>query len=47
LGRGERLAAIKRLDDQARRIDQAQGPSFAEYVAAEHANSARYGGRTV
>lgn len=47
LGRGERLAAIKRLDDQARLIDQAQGPSFAEYMAAERENSARYGGRTV
>jgi hypothetical protein len=47
LGRGERLAAIKRLDDQARLIERAQGPSFAQYIAAERENSPRYGGRTV
>jgi hypothetical protein len=47
LGRGERLAAIKRLDDQSRLVEQAQGPSFAEYIAAERENSPRYGGRTV
>jgi len=47
LGRGERLAAIKRLDDQARLIDGAHGPSFADHIAAERENSSRYGGRTV
>jgi hypothetical protein len=47
LGRGEKLAAIKRLDDQARLVEEAQGPSFAEYIAAERENSPRYGGRTV
>jgi hypothetical protein len=47
LGRSERLAAIKRLDDQARLVEQAQGPSFAQYIAAERANSPQYGGRTV
>jgi len=47
LGRGERLAAIKRLDAQARLIDSAQGPSFADHIAAERENSSRYGGRTV
>jgi uncharacterized protein len=47
LGRGERLAAIKRLDDQARVIERAQGPSFAQYIAAERENSPRYGGRMV
>jgi hypothetical protein len=47
LGRGERLAAIKRLDDQARLIDGAQGPSFADHIAAERENSSRFGGRTV
>ena len=47
LGRSERLAAIKRLDDQARLVEQAQGPSFAEHIAAERGNSPRYGGRTV
>jgi hypothetical protein len=47
LGRAEGLAAIKRLDDQARLVEQAHGPSFAEYIAAEHQNSPLYGGRTV
>jgi hypothetical protein len=47
LGRGEKLAAIKRLDDQARLVERVQGPSFSEYVAAERANSTRYGGRTI
>jgi hypothetical protein len=47
LGRSEMLAAIKRLDDQARLVEQAQGPSFAEYIAAERNNSPHYGGRTV
>lgn len=47
LGRGERLAAIKRLDDQSRLVERAQGPSFAEYIAAERNNSTSYGGRTV
>jgi hypothetical protein len=47
LGHGDRLAAIKRLDDQARLVDQAQGPSFAQYIAQERANSVQYGGRTV
>jgi uncharacterized protein len=47
LGRGERLAAIKRFDDQARLIDGAQGPSFADHVAVERENSSRYGSRTV
>jgi uncharacterized protein len=47
LGRGERLAAIKRLDDQARLVEQAQGPSFSRYIATERENSPRYGGRTV
>jgi hypothetical protein len=47
LGRSETLAAIKRLDDQARLVERAQGPTFAEYIAAERANSPGYGGRTV
>jgi uncharacterized protein len=47
LGRSEKLAAIKRLDDQARVVERAQGPSFAQYIAAERENSAHYGGRTV
>jgi hypothetical protein len=47
LGRGEELDAIRRLDEQARRIDVLQGPSFAEYVDIERAHSHGYGGRTV
>jgi hypothetical protein len=46
LGRHEELDAIKRLDDQARRIERiAKGPSFAEYTATERERSRRYGGR--
>lgn len=48
LGRREELEAIRRLDEQARRIDDVlQGPSFANYVAVERAHSSDYGGRTV
>jgi hypothetical protein len=47
LGRREELEAIRRLDEQARRIDVMQGPSFAEYVNIERAHSPSYGGRTV
>ena len=48
LGRREELEAIRRLDEQARRIDDVlKGPSFAEYVAVERAHSSEYGGRTV
>jgi uncharacterized protein len=47
LGHSEKLAAIKRLDDQARVVERAQGPSFAQYIAAERENSPRYGGRTI
>jgi hypothetical protein len=47
LGRREELDAIRRLDQQARRIDVLQGPAFAEYVDIERAHSTGYGGRTV
>src|SRR6185503_16861914 len=50
LGEGERLAAIKRLDDQARRIDGAAAMTpedFDRAVAAEWKAKARLGGRTV
>jgi hypothetical protein len=47
LGHSEKLAAIKRLDDQARAVERVQGPSFAQYIAAERENSALYGGRTI
>jgi hypothetical protein len=49
LGDGDRLAAIKRLDEQARRIDAvAMTPAqFDRAVAAERAAKASLGGRTV
>jgi hypothetical protein len=48
LGRSETLAAIQRLDRRARALEATvDGPSFAEFMAAERAQSAGYGGRTV
>jgi len=48
LGNDERLGALKRLDDAARRLERtASGPSFDEFAARERRESASYGGRTV
>jgi uncharacterized protein len=48
LGNADRLAAIQRLDSQARALERvAKGPSFEEFVANERARSNEYGGRTV
>ena len=48
LGRNESLEAIRRLDEQARRVDGVlAGPSLAHYVATEREHSPEYGGRTV
>lgn len=48
LGASEELAAIKRLDDQARAVEAtASGPSFYGYVDEEWRRSKEYGGRTV
>jgi uncharacterized protein len=48
LGNDERLAAIKRLDQQARRLERiAAGPSLADHIADEFARSHDYGGRSV
>ena len=48
LGRNETLEAIRRLDEQSRRIDNVvAGPSLAHYVAVEREHSPAYGGRTV
>jgi uncharacterized protein len=48
LGRDEELAALKRLDDQARRLERhARGPSVEEYIADERRQSRDYGGRSV
>jgi hypothetical protein len=48
LGQSEELAAVKRLDAQARRLERvADGPSFDAFIAEERAKSRSYGGRTV
>jgi uncharacterized protein len=48
LGREEELGALKRLDDQARTLEQhARGPSVESVIAQERARSASYGGRSV
>ncbi len=48
LGNDERLAAIRRLDEQARVLERStSGPSFDAFVAAERAQSPAYGGQTV
>jgi hypothetical protein len=48
LGRDEELAALKRLDDQARRLErQATGPGVAELIGREREDSHAYGGRSV
>jgi hypothetical protein len=48
LGNDERLDAIRRLDQQARRLErQATGPSLADFVATEEARSHAHGGRSV
>jgi hypothetical protein len=48
LGAGEELAAIRRLDAQARVVEAtATGPTFHDYVAEEWRRSPEYGGRTV
>jgi len=48
LGNDEKLAAIRRLDDQARRLERyVLGPSFEAVVAEERARSHEHGGRSV
>ncbi len=48
LGSTEALAAIQRLDAQARLLEStATGPTFEDFIAAERAQSAYLGGRTV
>ena len=44
----QHLAALKRLDDQARKLEPvATGPSFDAFVATERSQSAPLGGRSV
>jgi uncharacterized protein len=48
LGCDEEMQALKRLDDQARRLERtATGPSFEAYVTTERSRSASLGGRSV
>jgi uncharacterized protein len=48
LGQAEELAAIKRLDEQARHLERhASGPSVEALFAHERARSHQYGGRSV
>ncbi len=48
LGREEQLRALKRLDDQARRLERhATGPSIEQLIAEENQQSHAYGGRSV
>jgi len=48
LGREEELQALKRLDDQARRLERtAQGPSLESFIATERTASPSLGGRSV
>jgi hypothetical protein len=48
LGEDDRLAALKRLDAEARRLEAtARGPSFERFAADERAASRAYGGKTV
>ena len=48
LGSTEALAAIQRLDAQARMLEsRVSGPAFVDFIAAECAKSPSFGGRTV
>ncbi|MBS0269400.1 MAG: DUF763 domain-containing protein [Proteobacteria bacterium] len=48
LGNSETLAALKRLDEQARQLERtADGLSFDDFIAQERANSSLLGGRSV
>jgi uncharacterized protein len=48
LGNDEKLGAIRRLDEQARRLERhASGPSFDAFMAEERSRSHEYGGRSV
>ncbi len=48
LGRTEKIEAIRRLDDQARRLEGIGGfPDLDGFIAGEHERSPEYGGRDV
>jgi hypothetical protein len=48
LGQDDKLAALKRLDDEARRVERrAAGPTVPEVIAEERRLSHAFGGRSV
>ena len=48
MGQSNKLAALRRLDEQARTVESAaKGPSFEAFVGKERAQSQAFGGRTV
>jgi hypothetical protein len=48
LGNDEKIGAIRRLDEQARRLERnATGPSLNSFLAGERVRSHEYGGRSV
>jgi hypothetical protein len=48
LGRDEELGALRRLDEQSRKLElQANGPPFVNFIAEEIDRSPAYGGRSV
>jgi uncharacterized protein len=48
LGNDEKLGAIRRLDEQARRLElYASGPSLDAYIAEERVRSPEHGGMSV
>ena len=48
LGQEEKLGAIRRLDQEARRLERTtKGPGLAHHVAEERRRSPEYGGRTI
>jgi hypothetical protein len=48
LGNSDRLAAMQRLDEQARTLERiASGPDFDSYIAEEKRRAPAYGGKTV
>jgi hypothetical protein len=47
LGNDDKLAAVKRLDEQARTLERATGATFGEHLKSEREASPGYGGRSV
>jgi uncharacterized protein len=48
LGQDEELGAVRRLDEESRRLEHfSKGPSVEAFVAEEQARSHEFGGRSV